>query len=95
MIPRARSRSAKASEAPALSFLCARSHEMEIPTLRLDYDSEREFCSCTKRQEFSPFYPYSGREAEGEGPRMRLIKRRASKRFNPELKLPWLMSAKN
>jgi hypothetical protein len=55
----------------------------------------KEFCSSAKRQEFSPFYPYRGREAEGEGSRMRLIKRRASERFNPELKLPRLMSAKN
>jgi hypothetical protein len=34
-------------------------------------------------------------EAEGEGSRMRLTKRWATERFNPELKLPWLMSAKN
>jgi hypothetical protein len=30
-----------------------------------------------------------------EGSRMRLMKRRATKTFNPELKLPRLMSAKN
>jgi hypothetical protein len=35
------------------------------------------------------------RAAEGEGSRMRQIKRRASERFNPELKLSWLVSAKN
>jgi hypothetical protein len=34
-----------------------------------------------------PFY-HRGREAEGEESRMRLTKRRASQRFNPELKLP-------
>jgi hypothetical protein len=35
------------------------------------------------------------RAAEGEGSRMRQIKRRASQRFNPELKLQWLVNAKN
>jgi hypothetical protein len=55
----------------------------------------KEFCSDTKRHEFSPFYPYRGKEAEGEGSRMRLIKRWVSERFNLELKLPRLMSAKN
>jgi hypothetical protein len=55
----------------------------------------KEFYSRAKWQAFSPFYPYRGKEAEGEGSRMRLIKRRASERFNLELKLPRLMSAKN
>jgi hypothetical protein len=40
------------------------------------------------------FY-HCGREAEGEESRMRLTKRRATERFNPELKIPRLMSAKN
>jgi hypothetical protein len=55
----------------------------------------KEFCSGTKRQEFSPFYRYRGRKPEGEGSRMRQFKRRATERFYPELKLPRLMSAKN
>jgi hypothetical protein len=42
-----------------------------------------------------PYLTFRGREAEGEGPRMRQFKRRATERFNPELKLPRLMSAKN
>jgi hypothetical protein len=33
--------------------------------------------------------------AEGQGSRMQLMKRHAAERFNPELKLPRLMSAKN
>jgi hypothetical protein len=33
--------------------------------------------------------------AEGQGSRMQLTKRQATKRFNPELKLSRLMSAKN
>jgi hypothetical protein len=68
---------------------------MEIPTTCDWTVILKWFCSRTKRQEFSSFYPYRGREAEGEGSRMRLIKRRASERFNPELKLSRLMSAKN
>jgi hypothetical protein len=41
-----------------------------------------------------PFY-HRGKKAEGEESRMRLTKKQATERFNPELKLPWLMSAKN
>jgi hypothetical protein len=57
----------------------------------------KEFCSRAKRQEFFPFnlIAEAGRGAEGEGFRMQQIKRRASRRFNPELKLPLLMSTKN
>jgi hypothetical protein len=40
-----------------------------------------------------PFY-HRGREAEGEGSRMRLTKRQATERISPELKFPQLMSAK-
>jgi hypothetical protein len=35
------------------------------------------------------------RADEGQGSRMQLTKKQATKRFNPELKLPRLMSAKN
>jgi hypothetical protein len=35
------------------------------------------------------------RAAEGQGSRMQLTKRQTTERFNPELKLTWLMSAKN
>ncbi|KKY00045.1 hypothetical protein VN21_16360, partial [Paraclostridium benzoelyticum] len=35
------------------------------------------------------------RAAEGQGSCMQLTKRQATERFNPELKLPRLMSAKN
>jgi hypothetical protein len=42
-----------------------------------------------------PFLTFRGREAEGEGSRMRLFKRRATERCNPKLKLSRLMSAKN
>jgi hypothetical protein len=35
------------------------------------------------------------RAAEGQGSRMQLTKRQATERFNPELKLPRLVSAKN
>jgi hypothetical protein len=54
--PRARSRTTRASEAPALSLLCARRvTRWKYPLLRLDSDSEMVLLSCTKRQEFSPF----------------------------------------
>jgi hypothetical protein len=46
---------------------------MEIPTLRLDYDSERVLFSC-QATGVLPFYPYCGREVEGEESRMRLIR---------------------
>jgi hypothetical protein len=35
------------------------------------------------------------RVAEGQGSRMQLTKRQATERFNPELELPRLVSAKN
>jgi hypothetical protein len=35
------------------------------------------------------------RAAEGQGSRMQLTKRQATERFNPELKLSRLVSAKN
>jgi hypothetical protein len=61
------------------------------------------FCSRVPSARGSPLLNLSRREAEGEGShaadgegsRMRLTKRRATERFNPELKLPRLMSGKN
>jgi hypothetical protein len=66
---------------------------METPTLALDCDSEG-FALLFQVTGVLPFY-HRGREAEGEESGMRLMKRRATERFNPELKLPRLMSAKN
>jgi hypothetical protein len=97
---------ARASEAPALSPLCARrATRWKYPHLRLGCDSEMVLLSCTKCRH-SSLLNLSRREAEGEGShaadgklkkkgRMRLTKRRETERFNPELKLPRLLSAKN
>jgi hypothetical protein len=81
---------------------------METPTLAPDCDSEgfalvyqvtgvlpyltsrRE-----KLKEKGRMLHAKRRAAKGQGSRMQLTKRHATERFNPELKLPRLMSAKN
>jgi hypothetical protein len=55
----------------------------------------KELCTRAQATGVLPLLTFRGREAEGEGSRMRLFKRRTTERFNPELKLPRLMSAKN
>jgi hypothetical protein len=101
-----KAQTARASEAPALSPLCARrATRWKYPHLQLDCGSESILLVCSKCQGFSPTWPLAegswrrrvacGWEAEGEESRMRLTKRRETERFNPELKLPRLMSAKN
>jgi hypothetical protein len=53
----------------------------------------KEFCYRSPGDRSSTLLTFRGREAEGEGSRMRLFKRQATEWFNPELKLPRLMSA--
>jgi hypothetical protein len=57
----------------------------------------KELCACCRlfpSDRSSPLLTFRRREAEEKGSLMRLFKRRATERFNPELKLPRLMSAK-
>jgi hypothetical protein len=81
---------------------------METPTLALDYDSEGSalvyqvpgvLLYLTSRKgklkEKGRMRHARRRAAEGQGSHMQLTKRQATERFNPQLKLPRLMSAKN
>jgi hypothetical protein len=52
----------------------------------------KEFCSRSPCDRSSTLLTFRVREAEEQGSRMRLFKRRATEWFNPELKLPRLMS---
>jgi hypothetical protein len=74
-IPRARSRTARASEAPALSLLYARRvMRWEYSYLLLDCDSESVLLACQATGVLPLLTFHRGREAEGEGSRMRLFK---------------------
>jgi hypothetical protein len=81
---------------------------METPTLALDCDCEGSALVCQvtgvllyltsrggKLKEKGRMRHAKRRAAEGQGSRMQLTKRQTTERFNPELKLSRLMSAKN
>jgi hypothetical protein len=81
---------------------------METPTLALDCDSKGSALVCqvpgvllyltsrrVKLKEKGRMRHAKRRTAEGQGSRMQVTKRQATERFNLELKLPRLISAKN